>query len=127
LAVPHGARVDPGSDQAPARRPRLLPQAWPRGDLHRKRLRRPRPAHRRLRPHRPALAGLGPGDVRGRHAARPRLINLQRPGMDPAPEIAAAWPAEAIAGGALVVDVREQVEWDAGHISGAVWIPLGEL
>jgi rhodanese-related sulfurtransferase len=32
-----------------------------------------------------------------------------------------------VAGGALVVDVREQVEWDAGHISGAVWIPLGEL
>src|SRR6478736_4814400 len=47
--------------------------------------------------------------------------------MEPAPEIAAAEAAEEIAGGALVVDVREQVEWDAGHISGAVWIPLGEL
>ena len=47
--------------------------------------------------------------------------------MEPAPEIAAAEAAEEIAGGALVVDVREQVEWDAGRISGAVWIPLGEL
>jgi rhodanese-related sulfurtransferase len=47
--------------------------------------------------------------------------------MDPAPEIAAAEAAEEIAGGALVVDVREPVEWDAGHISGAVLIPLGEL
>jgi hydroxyacylglutathione hydrolase len=47
--------------------------------------------------------------------------------MGPAPEIAAVEAAEEIAGGALVVDVREPVEWDAGHISGAVLIPLGDL
>ena len=47
--------------------------------------------------------------------------------MEPAPEIAAVDAAEEISAGALVVDVREQVEWDAGHISGAVLIPLGEL
>jgi len=47
--------------------------------------------------------------------------------MDPAPEIAPVDAAEEIAAGALVVDVREQVEWDAGHISGALLIPLGEL
>jgi rhodanese-related sulfurtransferase len=29
--------------------------------------------------------------------------------------------------GALMLDVREPAEWDAGHISGAVLIPLGEL
>jgi sulfur-carrier protein adenylyltransferase/sulfurtransferase len=29
--------------------------------------------------------------------------------------------------GATVVDVREQAEWDAGHVEGAVHIPLGEL
>jgi adenylyltransferase/sulfurtransferase len=29
--------------------------------------------------------------------------------------------------GAMVVDVREQYEWDAGHIDGARLIPLGEL
>jgi sulfur-carrier protein adenylyltransferase/sulfurtransferase len=30
-------------------------------------------------------------------------------------------------GDAVVVDVREQYEWDAGHIDGARHIPLGEL
>src|SRR5262249_21822464 len=29
--------------------------------------------------------------------------------------------------GVTIVDVREQVEWDAGHIPGAVFIPLGQL
>jgi rhodanese-related sulfurtransferase len=47
--------------------------------------------------------------------------------MQPAPEIAAAEAAEEIAAGALAVDVREPAEWDAGHIAGAVLIPLGEL
>jgi rhodanese-related sulfurtransferase len=29
--------------------------------------------------------------------------------------------------GAYLLDVREDDEWDAGHVSGAVHIPLGEL
>jgi rhodanese-related sulfurtransferase len=29
--------------------------------------------------------------------------------------------------GALVLDVREADEWHAGHIEGALWIPVGEL
>uniref|UniRef100_A0A7C2WID6 Rhodanese-like domain-containing protein n=1 Tax=Thermorudis sp. TaxID=1969470 RepID=A0A7C2WID6_9BACT len=29
--------------------------------------------------------------------------------------------------GALIVDVREPEEWRAGHIPGAVHVPLGEL
>lgn len=29
--------------------------------------------------------------------------------------------------GLAVLDVREQVEWDHGHIEGATHIPLGEL
>ena len=29
--------------------------------------------------------------------------------------------------GATLVDVREQVEWDAGHIANALFIPQGEL
>jgi molybdopterin/thiamine biosynthesis adenylyltransferase/rhodanese-related sulfurtransferase len=32
-----------------------------------------------------------------------------------------------LANDAIVVDVREQYEWDAGHIEGARHIPLGEL
>ena len=31
------------------------------------------------------------------------------------------------AAGATLLDVREQVEWDAGHINGAVFIPRGDL
>lgn len=29
--------------------------------------------------------------------------------------------------GALLLDVREADEWDAGHAPEAVWIPMGEL
>ena len=29
--------------------------------------------------------------------------------------------------GATLIDVREQVEWDAGHIPGAEFLPLGQL
>ena len=29
--------------------------------------------------------------------------------------------------GALLLDVREDAEWDAGHVAGAVHVPLGEL
>ena len=35
--------------------------------------------------------------------------------------------AQAHAQGARVVDVREQDEWDAGHLSGAVHIPMDQL
>jgi molybdopterin/thiamine biosynthesis adenylyltransferase/rhodanese-related sulfurtransferase len=39
-------------------------------------------------------------------------------------------PPEAVrrqAAGATLIDVREQVEWDAGHIAGALFIPRAEL
>jgi rhodanese-related sulfurtransferase len=45
-----------------------------------------------------------------------------------APEIAPAAVAAAMAAGELsVVDVREPVEWQAGHIAGALLLPLGEF
>ena len=34
---------------------------------------------------------------------------------------------ELVDQGAVVVDVREQAEWDAGHIPGAIHLPLGEI
>jgi rhodanese-related sulfurtransferase len=34
---------------------------------------------------------------------------------------------QAIRSGALLVDVREKEEWDAGHMPDAVWIPMGEI
>jgi rhodanese-related sulfurtransferase len=36
-------------------------------------------------------------------------------------------PAAEVPAGALLLDVREHDEWDAGHVPGAVHIPLGEL
>lgn len=34
---------------------------------------------------------------------------------------------DQVADDAVILDVREQDEWDAGHAPGAVHIPLGEL
>jgi len=34
---------------------------------------------------------------------------------------------DPLPGGLSVLDVREQVEWDHGHIDGAVHIPMSEL
>jgi rhodanese-related sulfurtransferase len=36
-------------------------------------------------------------------------------------------PAAQVADDAVLVDVREQDEWDAGHAPNAVHIPMGEL
>lgn len=35
--------------------------------------------------------------------------------------------APDVAGDARILDVREQDEWDAGHIPGALHVPLGEV
>jgi rhodanese-related sulfurtransferase len=36
-------------------------------------------------------------------------------------------PAAQVPADAFLLDVREHEEWDAGHVPGAVHIPLGEL
>jgi rhodanese-related sulfurtransferase len=43
------------------------------------------------------------------------------------PQISPAQALEAQRAGSLLVDVREQDEWDAGHAPGALHLPLGEL
>ena len=35
--------------------------------------------------------------------------------------------ANVDAGKAILVDVREKREWDAGHVEGAVFLPLGRI
>lgn len=45
-------------------------------------------------------------------------------------DVAQLTPAEAAAevrAGAVVVDVREDDEWQAGHVAGALHLPLSEL
>lgn len=43
------------------------------------------------------------------------------------PQISPAEALELQAQGALLVDVREQTEWDAGHAPGSVHLPMSEL
>jgi len=46
------------------------------------------------------------------------------------PEVEEIAPDEAaalVAAGAILVDVREQDEWDAGHVAGALHFPLSTL
>jgi rhodanese-related sulfurtransferase len=43
------------------------------------------------------------------------------------PESVPSVPAHEVADGARVLDVREPDEWDAGHIRGALHIPLGDV
>jgi rhodanese-related sulfurtransferase len=47
--------------------------------------------------------------------------------VDLAPQLTPAQAGAALAGGAVAIDVREPQEWDAGHLDGAILIPLGEL
>ncbi len=44
-------------------------------------------------------------------------------GTSSTPSIAAA----DVAADAYLLDVRENYEWDAGHVAGAVHIPMGEV
>ncbi|AXT85043.1 rhodanese-like domain-containing protein [Aeromicrobium sp. A1-2] len=42
-------------------------------------------------------------------------------------DVSIARAAELAAEGALMLDVREPDEWQAGHMAGAVHVPLGQL
>ena len=48
------------------------------------------------------------------------------PGL-PTVRVAELDPAAPIPPGMVVIDVREQGEWDEGHAPGALHLPLGEL
>ncbi|TNM60405.1 MULTISPECIES: rhodanese-like domain-containing protein [Actinomycetes] len=45
----------------------------------------------------------------------------------PQPSVSARTAADLVAGGALLVDVREDEEWKAGHAPDAVHVPLGAI
>lgn len=46
---------------------------------------------------------------------------------DAAPEVAAIEAVELIGGDAILLDVREQHEWDAGHAPQARHLPMSQL
>ena len=46
---------------------------------------------------------------------------------DSVPEVSAEQGQQMVEDGALLLDVREADEWDAGHAPEAVWIPMGDL
>ena len=46
---------------------------------------------------------------------------------DGTPQISAAAAAELLTGDAVLLDVREQHEWDAGHAPQARHLPMSEL
>jgi rhodanese-related sulfurtransferase len=47
---------------------------------------------------------------------------------DPAiPEVDADEARARADSGAVILDVREAEEWQAGHVDGALWIPMGEV
>lgn len=54
------------------------------------------------------------------------LSRLLRGGAD-APSVDPLEARRRQAAGALVIDVREPEEWAAGHVSGAVHLPMGQL
>ncbi len=47
--------------------------------------------------------------------------------MSGVPTVAISGVPDPLPDGLAVVDVREPVEWQHGHIAGAIHIPLGEL
>ena len=52
------------------------------------------------------------------------MTNHQTP---PFREVTAVEAVALARDGFRVIDVREQSEWDAGHVAGATLLPLGEL
>lgn len=53
-----------------------------------------------------------------------RLVNLTRGVKDITPVEANAYMRDQ---GAVILDVREQNEYDAGHVPNSIFIPLGQL
>jgi rhodanese-related sulfurtransferase len=45
----------------------------------------------------------------------------------PVPEVSAEDARRLVEAGAVLLDVREADEWDAGHAPEATWIPFGEI
>lgn len=56
-----------------------------------------------------------------------RLLAMSTPTHDEVPTTTVELLPAPLAEGVTVLDVREQEEWDAGHVEGAQHVPLSEL
>lgn len=64
----------------------------------------------------------------GLHPTRTPVVLTATPISEVLPsEVSPAEASQMQASGALILDVRELDEWEAGHVEGATLIPLGEL
>jgi rhodanese-related sulfurtransferase len=55
------------------------------------------------------------------------ISNLSGNSQSLSSEVSVKEAQTMVANGAFLLDVREQSEWDEGHVQGATLIPLGEL
>ena len=70
------------------------------------------------------IVAIGAGGILGRSDPTPAPVAVSGP---PALTVSPAEASARVAGGALLLDVREDAEWAAGHVPGATHIPLGTL
>lgn len=69
------------------------------------------------------VVAIGAGGLGGSSATPTPVTFAGPPALDVTPQEAAA----RVAAGAVLLDVREDSEWAAGHVPGATHIPLGQL
>jgi rhodanese-related sulfurtransferase len=72
----------------------------------------------------PAAAPAAPAAAEQGSSAQVKTIDVASLPRDVDVQTAAALREQP---GVMILDVREQDEWDAGHIPGAVFMPMGEV
>jgi rhodanese-related sulfurtransferase len=73
--------------------------------------------------------GLSGGYVAGAAVAPPPDADEEATTVsaETAPDVSAEEGHQMVEDGALLLDVREADEWEAGHSPDAIWIPFGDL
>jgi rhodanese-related sulfurtransferase len=67
------------------------------------------------------------GGFRAWESAGLRVARAATPDASAAPEVGARTAAALVAAGALLLDVREPDEWQAGHVAQAWLLPMGQV
>jgi rhodanese-related sulfurtransferase len=67
------------------------------------------------------------GGYRAWEGAGLRVVREAMPEAPAAPEVAPRAAAALVGAGALLIDVREPSEWQAGHVAQALLLPMGQV